>query len=691
MLAVTAAARADDRQILNDKRIHLGNADSPEWDEFAADPPTGKRFDVTFDADANAKEATLFIRQDDVKGEWPVELNGKRIGTLFKMEADLVHTLTIPAGALRRGRNLLAITPPKENDDIVLDKIVLDDRSPVDARSEAKVVVHVMDEENKALPCRITVVDEKGVLAPIIEASVDSGDDRVPLAVRPGVAYTANGLARIALPAGRYTVFASRGFEYGIAQQDVALHAGDSGEIHLRLIREVATPGLVSCDTHIHTFTHSGHGDATVDERMLTLAGEGIELPIATDHNFHADFAEPARRLGLQAYFTPVTGNEVTTRTGHFNIFPTNPTAPVPDFHLSDWSQLMAAIRATERVRVVILNHPRSIHDGFRPFDPANFNSVTGDNKRGPPFAFDALELLNSGAQQTDYLRVFNDWFALLNHGYRITAVGASDSHDVSRFIVGQARTYIAASDDDPSQINIAAACQSVLEGRALVSMGLLTQMKVDGKFGVGDLATGLSDEVSVEIKVSAPTWVNASHLALYANGIKIREQDLINNAPSVEKSGEKARVNWSIAKPAHDVYLVAIATGPAVTAPFWAMTKPYQPTSRHWEGRAIGSTNPIWLDADADGRFTAPRGYASRLIDRYGTDAARLVPALGDYDEATAAQAAGLYAEAGGDLRDPRFAKCLEAAAPQVAAGFARYIDSTANEQEPAPKSKVN
>ena len=56
--------------------------------------------------------------------------------------------------------------------------------------------------------------------------------------------------------------------------------------VPLAIRREVATPGLVACDTHVHTLTNSGHGDATIAERVVTLAGEGIELPIATDHNY---------------------------------------------------------------------------------------------------------------------------------------------------------------------------------------------------------------------------------------------------------------------------------------------------------------------------------------------------------------------------------------------------------------------
>jgi hypothetical protein len=101
--------------------------------------------------------------------------------------------------------------------------------------------------------------------------------------------------------------------------------------------------------------------------------------------------------------------------------------------------------------------------------------------------SFDLIEALNSGAQQTDYMLVLRDWFALLNRGHRMTAVGASDSHDVSRFIVGQARTYIQVTDANPAGIDIATACEALKAGRANVSMGLLPEIRVEEKYGVGN------------------------------------------------------------------------------------------------------------------------------------------------------------------------------------------------------------
>jgi hypothetical protein len=81
--------------LLNAKPVHLGTAGKAEWEDFAGRTPDGPRLDLRFGGRTNEREATLFIRQDDVRQDWIVELNGKRLGSLFLMEADLVHSVVL--------------------------------------------------------------------------------------------------------------------------------------------------------------------------------------------------------------------------------------------------------------------------------------------------------------------------------------------------------------------------------------------------------------------------------------------------------------------------------------------------------------------------------------------------------------------------------------------------------------------
>ena len=595
ILATVLGCEQSTAVVLEAKSYHLRSGAVAEWEEFEGKTPHGSRLDVKFQAKRNRSDATLFLRQYNVKQEWPVLINDQKIGILFLMEDPLTSTLRIPDGVLKDGENTLSIIPPKENDDIVVSEIELLDSVPARAfTGKIEVSVH---EERRPVPCRITITDSQNALAALDVAEAQKA------AARPGVVYSVDGRAVINVRPGTYTVFASRGPEYNVATQAVAVAEGKTLRFEMALTREVPTPGLVSCDTHIHTFTHAKHGDATIHERMLTIAGEALELPISAEHNMLADFAATAKAAAAQQHFTPVLGCEVTTKRGHFNVFPILPESRVPDFRLEHWPALMENIRATPGVQFVVLNHPRDVHAGFCPFAETNFNAQTGENLRGFEFSFDGVELINSGALRTDLMQVFHDWFALLNYGYKIVGVGASDSHDVSRFIVGQGRTYIMCDDKDPSRIDIAEAMANLRKGKALISLGLITKLQVEGHFGVGDMATNVGPQMKVSAEVWGPSWVTADHIELFANGKRI--------AHSVIEPGarpQKFGITWTLPRPKTDAHLIAIATGPGVRSPHWAIPRPYQASSAKWNPRVLGATNPIWIDADGDGKFTPLR-----------------------------------------------------------------------------------
>src|SRR5262249_36167200 len=158
----------------------------------------------------------------------------------------------------------------------------------------------------------LTIVDDHGLLAPPYHA------ESPRTAVRPGVVYTLGDATRIELEPGRYRVYATRGMEWGMDSAAVEVFPGQSKSVALSLAREVDTRGFIAADTHLHTLTFSGHGDSSVAERLVTLAGEGVEFAVATDHNHNTDYRPLQREMALSEYFYSVTGNEVTTQVGHF-------------------------------------------------------------------------------------------------------------------------------------------------------------------------------------------------------------------------------------------------------------------------------------------------------------------------------------------------------------------------------------
>jgi len=616
--------------VLDAKLHHLRSGQEIEWDEYAAEPEAHE-YILKFTAVKNETEQTLRLRQRDVKQAWNIRLNDKKLGLLLQDEKDTVIFFKLPPGALIDGENQLKISCDAAaglaSDDIEIGDIRLLPTPLSESLSQSTLNLHV-SENNEPIPARLTIVDENNSLISLATPSSDT------LAVRPGVIYTSNGDAKISLPAGHYTIYAGRGFEYSLDSTTVDLKPADTAEHQFKINRIVQSPGYISCDTHIHTFTYSRHGDATLEERLLTLAGENIELAIATDHNLQIDYSETARKLGVDKYFTPVIGNEVTTAAqGHFNIFPIPANSKLLNFRAASWDALATNIsKIASPNPVIILNHARDLHGGFRPDDPSRFISIAGQRIDARKLPANAMEVINSGAVMSDYMLLYRDWFGLLNRGQKITPIGASDSHDVSRYIVGQARTYIRCDDSNPGKINIDQARQNLLDGKVLVSYGLLTDMTVNEKFHSGELVPS-PKTIEVDITVQSPPWSRASRLALFANGIEIKSVEF------PPRPGRRWQTHFSLPKPKHDIYLVALATGPGITANYWQCAKPYQPTSTHITPYVLGSTGAVFIDADGNEKFDSAFDYAQKIIESDKP----LATELKNFDAAVAAQVASL------------------------------------------------
>ncbi len=351
-LSLPLSVFADSPQILDGKLHHLRIEGPREWDDFP-EVPEANSLVIQFDAAQNSEPVTIQLRQQDVKQNWSVLLNDVKLGRLSTDANDMVLFFEVPAKRLRDGKNELkieqVISKRTSPDDIRVGQIILHQQSREKVLAESSLEIDVIDTQSgQSTPCRITIVRADGAMPAIGTAS------NTHLAIRPGTVYTSTGKANINLPAGEYKIYAGRGFEYSVDQVSVKLHKGKTAHTKLKISREVPTQGYVACDTHVHTFTYSRHGDCSIEERMVTLAGEGIEFPIATDHNKHIDYIPLAKQANVLQYFTPVIGNEVTTKLGHFNVFPIKKDAAIPNFKTKSWAETIQEIKNTPNVRVII-------------------------------------------------------------------------------------------------------------------------------------------------------------------------------------------------------------------------------------------------------------------------------------------------------------------------------------------------
>lgn len=678
-----APAKAEDsgKWVIEPLMMHLRAGDSPEWSSFPEHSEFGQ-LDRRFQADSNTACWTLTLRQQDVKQSWNVELNGKKLGKLVRDENDLISDFVVPTGTLVEGENHLEISCGGQDvDDIRVGQIELHAIESSEMRNACTIDVALTNQHDQAVPGRITIVDSRGTLVPVGRESVgrESGDQ---LAIREGVVYTSTGHARFGVAAGTYQIIASRGFEYSVASTRVHLESGEHAKRTLQLQREVDTRGWVACDTHIHTVTHSGHGDCSLEERMVTLVGEGIELPIATDHNKHIDYEAAAQAAGVRSRFTPVIGNEVTTKQGHFNVFPVRSGSETPDHTQVDWGPLMSDIFSTPDVRVAILNHARDLHSGFRPFSPRHHVSLVGENLDGRPMKFNAMELINSGAVQTDPMELFHDWCGLVNRGLDITPVGSSDSHDVSRYIVGQGRTYIQCDDSDVGDIDVASAVDAFLGGRVVVSYGLFTRLRVGEAHGPGDLVNlpEVDEEIMVQVEVLGPSWTSVEAVELYVCGQKIITEPIESNSSS--DTSIKTSATWRFPRGQwnHDVWMTAVARGPGIAEPFWPTAKPYQPDSTEFQSSLFSSTGPVRIDVDQDGKFTTPYRYARRLTEDDELALADLAARLEGFHPSVAHQVASLLNAGSVDLE--QFQDVASGAVSRAIADYRRAYRASTNAQ---------
>jgi hypothetical protein len=317
-----------------------------------------------------------------------------------------------------------------------------------------------------------------------------------------------------------------------------------------------------------------------------------------------------------------------------------------------------------------VLNHGRDEHGGFRPLGPSRHLSVAGEDLDGWPLPAGAMEIVNSGAVMSDALALTRDWLGLLNRGLRLTPVGSSDSHDVARYIVGQGRTYVRCDDRRPEALDVARAMEAVAAGQVMVSYGLLTEIEVGGG-GPGELVDP-GAALAVRIRVKGPGWTRARHVALYANGALVREAAI----PAATKGGVQWAATWRMPTPAHDVHVVAVATGPGITAPYWPTAKPYQPTSPDFAPYVLGVSGAVFVDADRSGTFDSALAYARRET-AATTDPRQLAPRLARYDAAVATQAASLLRAHDPAGFEATIGTMRATAAPHVASGLQAYLDA--------------
>jgi hypothetical protein len=474
-----------------------------------------------------------------------------------------------------------------------------------------------------------TITDESGLPTPIRLTflhgdKTDPGSiftnpnvDPTQLAVRRNVVYDIDGAGAITIPPGEWFVIASRGMEYDIA----TTHIGPSEDSHVQwkatLRRAIDTAGWAGGDFHLHTLTHSGHGDSNMPERMISIAGEGVEFAVATDHNHNTDYRPTMAEVGAAPHFTAVTGNEISTNYGHFNAYPLDPNAAV-----IDWKAEAPAMFAETRTNantwnvtpVIQVNHPRwgnIDYFGDRDLDPFEAKS----NHPDWSWDFDAIEVLNENAgwgwydaEVTDVPvrasrhSVVRDWINMVNAGHAVAPMGNSDSHAVEKNFAGIPRTYVRVDDTLPNAIDPAQVAESIRRGAVIATTGPFITLEANGG-GIGDLIAAESDQVNLTISVQAAPWIAVDRIRILVDGDQVRLFNLSEDGFTPPLSIGPIPLHI-----AQDAWITVLAESDTPMSPVVRdRDRPILP---------LCITGPIRVDANGDGTWTPPLDALSTMID---------------------------------------------------------------------------
>jgi len=217
-----------------------------------------------------------------------------------------------------------------------------------------------------------------------------------------------------------------------------------------------------------------------------------------------------------------------------------------------------------------------------------------------------------------------DDWFTLLNLGYRFTVLGNSDTHGITSTESGCPRNFVMSDTDDPALIDDQAVADAVKDHRVVASYGPFVQMWVNGA-PIGSDVGADGGQATVEVEVQAPSWMDADRVEIYRNGQLIDVWDIppgpavvrLSRAESypvdddswfvaiVTGDDELAPVFTPVEIPYVDLQLVvteALAGVPSVSA----LLSEAAPFPREFPIHPYAVTNPVWVDVDGDG-FDAP------------------------------------------------------------------------------------
>ncbi len=491
---------------------------------------------------------------------------------------------------------------------------------------------------SKASRVRIEIRDESGAMSP---AKVQFVGVLPTLSPNLGTDYRAHGGnhqyqthdGRVdqQIPPGDYLVRVTHGPEFDLVEQPIKVAKGETVELTATLKRTVDTSGWISTDYHSHS-TPSGDNYCNTTDRLINIAAEHVEFAPTTEHNRIYDWQPHIDRLGLSRRIRTVPGIELTGSGQHFNSFPLTPNplsqnggAPLWNYDprinaivLRNWGtpdleggsrhdvgvnpRVGVDLFAGDADRWVQANHPTVGTVFFdRDRDGVRDGGFTGFEELIDAAEVWSAEILNLNPnykgwnRRTGQNRTFG-WLQMLNQGRRLWCVAVSDAHRVFGGGVGDWRTYVPSSTDEPGDIDPSEVIRNSKAGQMMITNGPFLKVETTDGQPIG--STVISEgSIDLNVEVQTPNWIEIDRVQVLVNGRQPEQYNFRKDlnpgmfSDGVVKFSETVRVTLQ-----RDAHLIVVATGETTTLELgWGLA----PQGR-W--RPVAYTNPIFVDVDRDG-----------------------------------------------------------------------------------------
>jgi len=201
---------------------------------------------------------------------------------------------------------------------------------------------------------------------------------------------------------------------------------------------------------------------------------------------------------------------------------------------------------------------------------------------------FTSMEILNGTHSYSPTRRraLMADWMALLNQGVRIFGAANSDSHNKSQQ-VALPRNMVAVTDDRVSEFNPTEFFESLRNGHSYGTTGPILDLSLGGK-QFGETFSG--NQARLTGRVSTASWVNVDQLRVLVNGDLVHAQQLDPGSNSEQSFDVELTFN------SDSQVMIEVEGEPSeIYETVYPGQIPY------------AFSNPIFVDADGDGRWEAP------------------------------------------------------------------------------------